>query len=179
MSEIMWTLISMVVIAVLSFAFFAWLLRGFLIPYLKVKSSRGGMVLVKVRNPLVDYFAVGVSEGKLIKIRLRGKKDVSLSIPSTAFYRTLGVVCVDVDEESGAVVTRNYNIVGTHDPVVNNNLLVRAMTAPRSEQQKAFIVIVLLIVLLLGLLYVGYQVSSLSEQIELVRVGTTVSGVNL
>ena len=99
------------------FIFFAWYFRGFLVPYTKVRTSRGGKVLIKVRNPLVDYYAIGRPEGKVVKTKLRNGGEVTLSIPSTAYYRSLGVVCCDVEEESGAVVTRDYNIVTTHDPI--------------------------------------------------------------
>lgn len=179
MSDIMWTMISMVVIATLSFIFFAWYFRGFFIPYTRVRVSRGGKVLLKVRNPLVDYYAIGVPEGKTVKTTLRGGKNVQLSIPSTAFYRTLGVVCCDLDEESGAVVTRDYNIVSTHDPVVINNLMVRQKTAPTSAKSQQIILIVLLVLVLLGVLIGLFMLSGLKADLQSVSVAREVVGVNL
>jgi small-conductance mechanosensitive channel len=179
MSEMIWTLISMVVIAVLVLIFFAWYFRGFLVPYTKVRTSRGGKVLIKVRNPLVDYYAIGMPEGKMVKVTLRGKKDVQLSIPSTAYYRSLGVVCCDIDEESGAVVTRDYNIVSTHDPVVINNLMVRQKTAPTSARSQQIILIVLLVIILLGVIIGLFMLSGLKADITAVSVVRDVGGVNL
>ena len=180
MNQIVLTMISFVAIAIVIFGFVGFYLRGWIGTYIKVRASRGGKVMVKVRNPLVDYFVVGVPEGKMVNMRLRGKRDVKLTIPDTAYYRMLGIVCVDIDEESGAVVTRDYNIVSSYDPVVNNNLHVRALTAPKDKDKQDIIVIVLIVLTILILLFVAFKVNSLGEQVELLKSGAnTVTGVNL
>jgi len=180
MNELVLTMISFVVIAGIIFGFVAFYLRGWLVPYVKVKASRGSKVLVKVRNPLVDYYIIGVPEGKLVNMRLRGKRDVKLSIPDTAYYRMLGVVCVDVDEESGAVVTRDYNIVSSYDPVTNNNLHVRALTAPKDKDKENMIVLIILVLMFLVVLFVAFKVNSLSNEVELIKsVGSNIPGVNM
>lgn len=180
MNQIVLTMISFVAIAFVIFGFVGFYLRGWIGSYIKVRASRGGKVMVKVRNPLVDYFVVGVPEGKMVNMRLRGKRDVKLTIPDTAYYRMLGIVCVDVDEESGAVVTRDYNIVSSYDPVVNNNLHVRALTAPKDKDKENMIVLVIVILMFLVLLFVAFKVNSLGEQVELIKSSAgTVAGVNL
>lgn len=180
MNQIVLTMISFVAIAIVIFAFIGFYLRGWIGTYIKVRASRGGKVMVKVRNPLVDYFVVGMPEGKMVNMRLRGKRDVKLTIPDTAYYRMIGIVCVDVDEESGAVVTRDYNIVSSYDPVVNNNLHVRALTAPKDKDKENMIVLVIVILMFLVLLFVAFKVNGLGEQVELLRSGAnTVAGVNL
>ena len=180
MNQIVLTMVSFVTIAIVIFAFVGFYLRGWIGTYIKVRASRGGKVMVKVRNPLVDYFVVGVPEGKMVNMRLRGKRDVKLTIPDTAYYRMLGIVCVDVDEESGAVVTRDYNIVSSYDPVVNNNLHVRALTAPKDKDKENMIVLVIVILMFLVLLFVAFKVNSLGEQVELIKSSAgTVTGVNL
>lgn len=182
MNDLSWTMVSFVVIALLVFAFFSWLFRGFMMPYLKVKASRGSKVLVKVRNPLVDYYSIGVPDGKVVRISLKTgkeKKDVSISIPSTAFYRSLGVICVDMDEESCAVITRDYNVISTHDAVTTNNLMVRQKMAPNDTRNKDIWVMVLLVLILVGVVVLGFMLNGLSEQIGSNVVGQIVGGVNL
>lgn len=179
MSEIMWTLISMVVIAVVVSMFFFWYFRGFLVPYTKVRTSRGGKVLLKVRNPLVDYYAVGIPEGKVVRTKLRSGGQVTLSIPSTAYYRSLGVVCCDVDEESGAVVTRDYNITSTHDPITINNIMVRQKTAPQNTKPQQVILIVLLVAILLGVIIAVFMLNGLKADVQAFNVVRDVAGVNL
>lgn len=178
LSDFTLQLITMGAIALLVFIFFAWFFRGFLFPYMRVRSSRGGKVLIKVRNPLVDYYAVGRPEGKVIKTKLRNKVEVVLSVPSNAFYRTLGVVCVDIDEESGAVVTRDYNIVSSLDPVIFNNLLMREKTAPHLSSKKDLIVIILLCVIILGVIITIFLLTGIKAQLEQ-GVAGTITGVAL
>jgi hypothetical protein len=176
---LMWHLINMSLIALMVFVFFMWYFRGFIIPYAKVRTSRGAKVLLKIRNPLVDYYTIGRPEGKVIKTKLRNGGEVTLSIPSSAYYRTLGVVCCDVDEESGAVVTREYNIVSTHDPITINNIMVRQKTAPQNTRPQQVILIILLVVVLLGVFIGLLMINGLKADIQSISLVAEVGGVNL
>lgn len=176
----MWTLISMGVIGFLVFAFFAWYFRGFLVPYTKARTSRGHKLLVKVRTPIIDYFVNGSQEGDVVVVKTKSKTHrLSIKNNSNLFYRMLGVVCFDLDDNSSAVVTRDYKITNTFDMIQFDNMYTQALSKPAPKNVKEIIVLVLLIVVLFAVLFIAFKVGNLEAQIESINVAREVVGVNL
>ena len=50
---------SYIGVIVITVGFFAWQLRGFLGPFLRVKTSRGKKVLVRIRGMVRNHWKVG------------------------------------------------------------------------------------------------------------------------
>lgn len=136
--------------------FCAVLQRGFFYNYLKVRTSFGKLVMVKVRSPLRDYFCRGeVIEGFLVYKIKRGFRDydtIRLNLPQNGqvFYRCLSVSWIDVDDEKHAISQTDYTVVSGYDAVKNNNLHTRALMKPSisSGQEK----LILFLIVVVGLL---------------------------
>ena len=181
MNQIVWTMISFVVISLIVFAFWAWLLRGWLVPYLKVKASRGGKLLVKIRGNLEDYYKVGLHDSDgLLNVKFKDKKTYKLDISKSAYYRTLGIVAVDIDEKSKMSIDRDYKINSTFNHELFQDILCQALENPKGMRRNEMIIMVVLILMFLVVLFVAFKVNGLGEQVELLKSGAnTVAGVNL
>lgn len=152
--------------------FVAVLQRGFFYNYLKVRTSFGRLVMVKIRSPLRDYFARGeVMEGFLVYKIKRGFRDydtIRLNIPQNGqiFYKALSVAWCDVDDEKHAICQTDYTVVSGYDAVKNNNLHTRALMKPTiASGQEKLMLILIVVAILIGLIacylsYMGYANAS-------------------
>lgn len=135
-------------------------LRGFLWTYFAVRTSFGKYLMVKVRNPLRDYFKKGwVDEGFLVYKHNKDEKRLALIPGENYLYRCLNVYWIDVDEETNSIVNRNYANVTGFDAIKFSDLLKRALMRPTLGDNKEKIMIVLLIGCILGigvLIYLAY-----------------------
>jgi hypothetical protein len=124
---------------------FAFLLRGFIYPYIRVKASLGKLVLVKVRGTLRDYYKVGDVQDKAVTFK---KDDNVIRIPiqgeKNAFYRSLGVTWIDVNEENSSIIYRDItDFPAKFDAKFYDNLFVWALTRPNLMDKKLVIIIIL------------------------------------
>ena len=136
---------------------------GFIRTYMRVRSSFGKLVLVRVKTRLRDYYRAGkVTEGWLVFTGL-DKQARRYGIPEgkECFTRVLNVDELRVDEESGKVQTVSYSMENGNDPVKLEDLYTRALYRPSAQAgKKAAIMIVLLIALIAGvgfMIYIQYQ----------------------
>jgi len=154
------------IVLILTVVIISLLLRGFFWKYLKVKTSFGKYVMVKVRTTLRDYFVVGwVEDGFLVYKRNKEKLNISLG-KENYFYRTLGVNWIDIDEEKGSPCKVNYEAVEGHDLQKESNLLTRALTRPSVADNRERIILILLALLLILAfvsIILGYSNYSLSK----------------
>jgi len=167
--------------------FFIWYLRGFLGPYMKVRASRGGKILVKVHTVYSHYFCSGVIVDDFLVYNRKDKKEVRVSIKKATepvvddktnkptsvkpvFYRMLGVGCIDTDEKTGAIILPDYSVVSGFDPVMFENLNVRAATTPAvdgsDEAKHKKLVLIGLVVLLVAIIIVGILVFGVSSGVD-------------
>lgn len=130
----------------------AFLMRGFIVPYLRVKASMGKKVLVKITQMNTDIFRVGdIIEKELVykyksNDSINGIKRLTIS-DTSVFYRMMGVSCVDVDAVKNAIVSRpDFKTVPGFDAVRQENLLVRALTKPTILESQEKIIMLLVIV---------------------------------
>src|SRR4030067_2915849 len=98
-SEVLLTVASYLGVFVLTIVAINWLLGGLFKPYLRVRGSRGKLVLVKVKNILGDYFVTGHVEERALVFKDRKKeiRRIMLPIPPnpSGIYRSIGVSCID------------------------------------------------------------------------------------
>lgn len=173
-NEIYYFMASYIGIIVLVVGFIAWWLSGFLGPYVRVKTSRGKLVLVCEHGALRTDWRAGRVQEAMLKYKPRGSKEFKLiSITPTMVYRSMGVNCVEVDGITNVAFSRdNYayhkkmlnakgeavdaveiapGIKGGHDAVRTDNMITRALMLPRlgDNQMKVVLVIVVIIAIIL------------------------------
>ena len=144
--------------------FISFFQRGFFWKYWKVRTSFGKHVLVKIRNPLTDYFEVGwVENGCLCYKHKKVVHRIDMVEGTQYFYRGMAVGWVDVDDEKNAIAKSDYSVVPGFDTEKFENLLIRALTRPSLTSKKDLIMIICLVVIVLCsfaslfLLYRVYQ----------------------
>jgi hypothetical protein len=127
--------------------------RGFFWKYAKVRTSFGKYLMVKIRTPLRDYFAVGqVIEGFLVYKLHKETVRYSINSYDKVFYRALAVTWVDVDEEKHCLVKVDFSVVSGFDAPKFESLNVRALMKPTGRSLKEKIIIFLLVLILLGVI---------------------------
>jgi len=165
---------SYTVIIVISFGILGWLQAGFLMPFLKVKLSRGKKILVKIlKETGSDFVAAELIEGALVFKYKKEKKQITKF--SGGIHRAYNMNCVAFEGSSWAVITPK-GVVSTNDPTKTDMLIERALMRPDKKITKEGIIIFLGIITVVLLLFVAYK---LNFAVTLLQAGNTVSGVNL
>lgn len=144
-----------------------WFFTGdFLSSFLKVKSSRGKFVLVKVRGNVTDYYRVGKIVDGMLKYKDSVKESKTLTWNSLGLYRSMNVNCVDVDEESNNIASRDYSFVSGHDAKKTDDLMQRCLYKPSMLNTEQKIILGLLIVAVAGIGLVGFLVFGISADVD-------------
>jgi hypothetical protein len=160
--------ISYATVLILAIGFFSVLLKGFFWKYLKVRTSFGNKVLVKIRSKLRDYYAIGWVEDGFLCHKLKKDKTkttIRRKLPDNekVFYRCLGVFWVDVDEDTNAICNVDYGSITGYDAENFNDLLERAIMKPNINNGFEKIVIAALVIIIIlaaasaYLSYMGYS----------------------
>lgn len=174
-SEIITLIISYIGVLIIAFLIVAIILKGFIGAFMKVKGSRGGKVLVKIRSIMYEYYRPGTIEEGFLVYRDRNKNNKRISIPSNScIYRSLGVNCVDVSEELNCIVDINYNAVEGFDADRYNSLYLRALYRPTILDQKQQIILFLLIAIIILIIISVFMNYQNGKKIELIRLGVEI-----
>jgi len=153
-------MIAYSVVVLLSLILLGLFQKGFFWKFLRVKSSFGALLMVKVREVNRDYFAIGrIKEGFLL-YKVKGEKHRH-GIPrdKVVLYKCLGVTWVDIDGETGNICNVDYSTSPGFDSVKYESLYTRALFAPRIQDQTTKVLLILVIIsfiLLLGLAIMVY-----------------------
>jgi len=159
------------VVMALSVMFLGFIMKGFLFKFLKVKMSFGKYVLVKLRGINRDFFQVGwIEEGFLVYKANKEEKRVSLE-DNSAFYRSVGVSWIDIDEQKSAICKTDYKTIEGFDSVKYNNLYKRALTRPVIASNKEKIIMVLLIGIAIAIVFLAYMVYTQDANIQAIQNG--------
>jgi len=150
----------------------ALLFRGFFWPYLKVRMSFGKLIMIKIRNPMRDYFNTGkIEDGFLLYGKNKDPRKLAFSTNKTdeygtvgignkSVYKCMGVNWIDVDEDKNAICCADYSSVSGFDHEKYSNLYVRALTRPTIKSNSEIMIIILVITtIILGLAtaYLAYN----------------------
>jgi len=128
-------------IFVLSFLF-----RGFFWQFLRVRASLGRKILIKARAINRDYFIVGKVEGEFLVFK-SSKEEKRIAISDrNVFYKSLGIIWVDLDETKNTLVKPDYTGATGFDAVLYNNLYLRALYKPAITDNLDKIMILMVIV---------------------------------
>lgn len=178
MNDFIYYVISGFVLMILPVAFIGgvWL-RGFFMPYIKVKASAGKRVLVKIRTILRDYYAVGEIIDGSLKFKSANKNSRTLILPTDkpTIYKSFNVNCIDVDEEKNCIYTLDAKGVSGYDAEKYDDLILRALLKPALHSQMLKIIVVLIVLIIIGIIAVGamqYQTYQVVTLLNSAKVGT-------
>lgn len=150
---------------------------GLPLKVLNVRAGMGKKVVVFVRSLTGVYYKTGTFDGTDLVWRARGDKrsqkrrlDIKDGAP---IFRSWGVQCVYVDEVKNAFLNPAFDGVQGHDAIKTDQLITRALTAPKIQDKKELVIIILLVIVLLGVIYAAYQSHATAE---LVKTLATVQG---
>lgn len=159
--------------------FMNFILGGLLGPFMKVKASRGSKVLVRVRNPIQDYFRAGSIEEGYLVFKDKQKTVRRINMKSGVVSRAATIYWVEVDDEKNCLFMRSDgSAIATHDPAKTDSLLTRALYKPGLLGDNTIKIILLLVIItFVGVLAVGYLVFKQSGMIQQIQqamaVGTS------
>lgn len=144
--------------------------KGFILKYIRVKSSRGKKVLVRVLGEVTDYLEVGVIAEGTVTYRDRTVKTKKaqkiVTLPKNAITRLLGVNWVAIDETLNAVLTADFKGVSGYDAERINNLLLRALYRPPLTDPKQQLILIGIILIIVGLFVIYIKLNNLAELIN-------------
>lgn len=139
---------------------------GYLFPALRVKTSGGRRILVRLRSLTTEHFKVGRVQDTTLIFKGLDKEIKRLTISNDYIFRGGGVYYVVVDAEKYAVVKRfDFSTVTGWDPTKWNNLLTRALTKPQILDTRAQLMLLGLVIVIIGLVVVGLMVKSNGDKI--------------
>jgi len=165
-----------VVWAVISF-----FLGGFLKPFMQVKRSRGKKVLVRVRNPIQDYFRAGSVEEGVLLFKDREKNTRRIPMMNGVVSRAATVFWVEVDDEKNCFFKRDTGeAAGTYDAVRVDSYITRALVRPGLFGDSTVRILLLLVILaLVGIGIVGFLVYRNGVALAAVQAVVSSAGVGV
>jgi len=170
--EMLLVVFSYIGVLLLGFGIVNWLMSGKLFPFIKVKASRGKLILVHCRTVTQDYFKTGVINDGFLTFKNRNKETKKIKInDSKALYRSAGVNNIVIDDEDNTIFTRQLKSVAGHDAVKTESLYLRCLYKPiLTTKQDKIVLALLVVVIILGLAcaYFGYQNNEILKIIQAV-----------
>lgn len=156
------------ILFVLFFGLINFLSNGFFTVFIRVKASRGKKFLVGVYALTDKYYKIGFPDGTLLKYKDRNKNKRSVEVKDRSnVYKGMGVNCIDVDEETNAVNSPDFSKVSGYDAVKFDNLLTRALYAPKIDDLKKQGLIILGVLVVLGVLaFIAFKVFTIESLIK-------------
>ena len=92
----------------------AFLQRGYFMKYMKVRSSRGKLTLVKLIGPGLTKYKVGEIKGTNLTYGKEGNekdpKTIITNIVNTYLYREMMVDCIDIDAEKLCILPHDLHM---------------------------------------------------------------------
>lgn len=156
------------VVVILAFLVMGLVQRGFFWKYLKVRLSFGRLVLIKIRGITRDFFAIGnIEESFLVFKAHKEKKRINIK-DRGVFYRSLGCIWTDLDENKNALSKTDYSAVEGFDGVKYESLYTRALFKPAIADNKEKIIFGLLAGCIIAIVIVGFLVYKNGEALKIV-----------
>ena len=167
MALIEWNIVMYYLIAMaIPVLILAGLMKGFLMPYIKVRLSFGRLVLVEVRSKNRDYAKAGWIENKSLffKNKREGKKIVErIELPDGyCFHRFLNVDCVEFDEDTATIRMPTFDVESGYNPKKTDDFMERIIKAPKEgDKWRTAVIVLLCLAVLLGLIgaYFTYKIN--------------------
>ncbi len=146
--------------------------KGFFWNFFRVKISFGKYILIKIRTVNRDYFRIGrIEDSFLVFKSFDGTKRISLK-DNSAFYRSIGVLWIDIDEETNAISKTDYTAMPGFDSVKYNNLFVRTLYRPSATDKNEKIILGAIMLCVALVVIVGFLVYQNGYTLEFIRKQT-------
>lgn len=146
-----------------------FILGGLLGPFFKVKRSRGKMILVRVRNPVSDYFKAGSIEEGWLVFKDREKNVRRIKMVPGIISRAATVFWCEIDDEKNCFFKReDASAVSTYDANKTDSLLTRALYKPMLQDNFMKAILILVIVSILFILITAYLAYRAGAKADLV-----------
>lgn len=158
-----------------------WLLGGFLGPFMKVKRSRGKKVLIRIRNPVQDYFRAGAVEEGILVFKDREGNNRRIPMIPGVVSRAATVYWVEIDDEKNCFFKReSAEAVSSFDAVRVDSYIVRALVKPGLFGDNTVRgLLILVIVLLVAVGVVGFLVYRNGIALQAVQAAVSSAGVGV
>lgn len=178
LQQILLYLLSYLAVFVLAIVIISVLLRGFFWTYMRVKSSRGKLVLVKVRGVSKPYYRAGKVQENFLVYKTAEKNEKRIKLERQYIYNDLGISWVEVDSVTDGVYDPSKAMDGVtgFDADRMNSLYLRALYRPNILDPRTQIMFVLIILtFFLGLIILGAvlfninKTTAVFENVESIR----------
>ena len=169
MNDFMVIVLSYAGVFVLSMVVMNFLMTGFFITYMRVKGSRGKLMLINVFAVNRNYYRSGKVEDGFLVYKDANKHEKRLKIPqhTNIFYRSLNVTCANVDEERNVFISPSGQDISGFDAEKLNNLYLRTLYRPEILDPKTQLMFVLSIInTLLGLVTIAILMAVVSKKLD-------------
>jgi hypothetical protein len=139
----------------IGFLFFFWLLKGFIVPYLRARFSFGKLLMIKIRTLTVPRYVVGELVDNSLRFKLpkylmvKGDKNnvrMITNVSRESIYRDLGVSWIELDMQTWAILTPKMEGVPSSDLDVQSSLYVRCLYRPSLLEDKTKMMLIILFV---------------------------------
>lgn len=126
--------------------------RGYFWLYIRVRTSFGKYLMVKIRSTMRDYFAKGWVEDGFLIYKAPDKTLIRIAINSKdkVVYRCLAVNWIDVDDETHSICKVDYSVANGFDSKKFSDLLTRALMRPAISSMQEKIIIGICLGALIG-----------------------------
>ena len=172
-------LIYVILIAIVVFVL-NFLSKGYLFTLLRVRASRGKLILARIKSPTGFYFSTGTYGQGWFSVKMRSKETKRLEIDADTFSKFVffshGVAEVFTNEKLDVMVSKDLEVdmFVNQDPASNDILYQRIQNTPKkqSKNDTAVLILIVLIVILVGFLVA--RVMGIEKTLETLQ---TISGV--
>lgn len=137
-SDVMWIVGSYIVVIILIYATLNFLTKGFIRQYLKVKTSRGRLTLIKCYDVTDNYYRAGKIDNKrnlLVKDNF-GKLHTFCKVDFSYVARELGVNLIEVDLVKGLIIKKHFEGQSAFDLTMLDEMVNRALMLPRLKKDQ-------------------------------------------
>ena len=160
------------IVMIFCFAAVGTIQRGFWWRYMRVRTSFGKYVMVKIRTPLRDHYATGWVDENFLCYKTKdetGKFTIRISINTSdrIFYRSMAITWIDVDDEKHAICKADYSSVEGFDAKKHSDLHTRALMRPavNSTQEKIILFgVIVAVILSAASAYLSYMTYAYMQQ---------------
>jgi len=159
---------SYLAIVVIGFFLMNFLSAGFFTRFIKVRASRGKLVMVKVRGVTDHYYRSGSVTEKTLIYTARGQKEKKrIPLPDkNVFYRSMMATFIDVDEDKNTIIMpEDGKEVSSYDAEKYEQLIQRALYKPALMDKNEKIMLLMLGAVILGVIIVFFYVKGIDGQL--------------
>lgn len=171
MNPIFIQMIYYAIVLILGISIVSFMQRGFFWKFVRVKTSLGRFILVKIRSIERDYHVIGhVEDNFLIFKTNKAQKRIALK-NRKVFYRWLGCICIDIDSEKNTIIDPDSSVISGFDAEKFEHLYTRSLMRPSMNDNLQKIIIILCIVILLAVAFIGYMSYRQYNDIGVLKAG--------